>query len=243
MAATALRKSRVLLVEDQPLIREYVRSGLHSVVGGCITVGDYDGFIREVSKNPYDLIILDYALPRVTGLEILYGIRSGGFPCPYDIRAVMITGHNDAYVVGQAGKFDIDGLLAKPFSIKQLSQRIERVLQKSSAKEDVTYYQICLDQQVEAIRAERQWSPGTLLRTKPLWFTLKELENAHKHPTQEEIEIIFLKPGMRLAESVYSESGQLLIGEGIALSERVIHRLRQMSTENPQFSSVSIITE
>ena len=225
------RKMKILLVDDQPLIRAYVKAGLCDFAEACHVGADHEDFMRLIGREKYDIVILDHALPQVSGLEVLYGIRSGEFACPYDTRVVMITGYSDFSLATQAKKFDVDNLIVKPFSISTLIQKISGATQRPSAKEDITYYKDCLRQIVEDVRVLKRLPAGVVLPNKPLWYTAMELEKATRQSEPIRVDILNLQPGMCLAENVYSPNGQLLAGEGVELTERIIQRLRVVFAE------------
>jgi CheY-like chemotaxis protein len=213
------------------MVRDYLKVGLRDATEACDTAGGYEDFARLIEDNVYDVILLDHGLPRVSGLEILYGIRSGEFACPYDIKVVMITGFTDLPIIKQAKAFDVDALIAKPFSIAQLTQKIAHVMQHEAAKTEVEAYRQRLRQQAEDACRAKRWPVSLVIPGKPLWYTAAELEKAHKRSEYVPVEVCFLRPGMRLAENFYSPSGQLLISQGIALTERLIAHLQLISPD------------
>jgi DNA-binding response OmpR family regulator len=108
--------SRVLVVEDNLDLTNLVRSLLefenHSVdIFHTGTEG-----LANILANPYDLVILDWDLSGVSGLEILRQFRQTGAKTP----VIMLTGRSTVEDMEAGLDEGADDCLAKPFSMKEL---------------------------------------------------------------------------------------------------------------------------
>lgn len=121
-----LRDRRVLVVEDDPTVREvtvgYLRSAGHVVDEAA------DGFaaLRSAARTPPDLVVLDRMLPGIDGLEVARRLRE-----TRRLPIIMLTalGSTDDRIDGlEAGA---DDYLAKPFSPRELVLRVESILRRS----------------------------------------------------------------------------------------------------------------
>ncbi len=93
---------RVLLVEDDPDQAEIVRRALrrHEPPFEVTVVGDGAAGLDAVALRPYSIVLLDYSLPRMNGLEVLGRIRERGIQVP----VVMVTGQGDERIAVDAIK-------------------------------------------------------------------------------------------------------------------------------------------
>lgn len=118
--------AKILLVEDDPALAKLVRNWLgleHHIVE---SVDDGEEGLHRLKVGEYDLIILDWNLPKVTGVDILREFRNFGGSTP----VLMLTG-NDTISNKEEG-FDAgaDDYLTKPFHGKELTMRIKALLRR-----------------------------------------------------------------------------------------------------------------
>lgn len=90
------KKMLILLVEDNEDHAELTRTKLEQVKGYKIDVAK-DGYecIRKAKEKQYGIILTDYAMPRMNGLELMQRLKEEGIEVP----VVMLTGHGDEKVV------------------------------------------------------------------------------------------------------------------------------------------------
>ena len=122
-AASALK---VLIVDDQQSMRSLIRNGLQQLgVAQVREAPDGEEGLRALLTAPSHLVITDFNMPKVDGLELLRAIRAHA---PLKSTAViMLTGRADADLVKRAVQFGVNNYLAKPFTIAQLKEKIEGV--------------------------------------------------------------------------------------------------------------------
>lgn len=118
---------KVLLVEDEPKVVDFLRQGLHEQ-GYEIDVA-YDGKMGErlANQNKYDLIILDVIIPHINGYELCKLIREKDPHVP--VLMLTALGAMDDKLAG----FDsgADDYLVKPFEFKELMARIKALTKRS----------------------------------------------------------------------------------------------------------------
>jgi two-component system, OmpR family, response regulator len=122
--APAILRARVLVVEDEPGILDFVRRGLEAEGFSVSTAQDGIEGERLALKEPFDLVVLDLMLPGRGGLEILGSLRRERPALP--VIVLTARGEIEDRVAGlDAGAVDY---LSKPFSLAELLARVRAQL-------------------------------------------------------------------------------------------------------------------
>lgn len=117
---------KILLVEDEQKIADFVCKGLHAKnirVTHCV---DGDKGYELAHQNSHDAIVLDIMLPGRDGLEILRSLRHAGVDTP----VILLTARNELGDRVQGLEIGADDYLAKPFYLEELIARIYAVLRR-----------------------------------------------------------------------------------------------------------------
>ena len=118
---------RILLIEDDVRIAEFVRQGLMEVGYAVDWAASGTEGLRYALEGVYAACILDLMLPGLDGLALLKRVREQGIAMPVVILSAKHT--VDDRVAGL--KFGADDYLVKPFSIQELMARLEAVLRRN----------------------------------------------------------------------------------------------------------------
>ena len=122
----APQSSRVLVVEDEPLVARALREGLAGEgYGVTVAHSGEDGFYLA-STEPFDLIVLDRMLPGRDGLEVLSSLRRNGLLTPVLLLTAR-DGVEDRVAGLDAGA---DDYVAKPFAFVELLARLRALLRR-----------------------------------------------------------------------------------------------------------------
>ena len=119
---------KVLIIDDEMHIVELLRFNLET--SGYKTIYSYDGFdgfIKAKEEKP-DLILLDWMLPNISGIEVLKKIRQDA-----DLKkipVIMLTAKNMEDDKVEGLEVGADDYITKPFSIKELLARITSVMRR-----------------------------------------------------------------------------------------------------------------
>jgi signal transduction histidine kinase/ActR/RegA family two-component response regulator len=126
------RGERILLVEDEPALREMTHQFLAEngyLVRPCSTVGEATEIFRQ-EKVPFDLILSDVVLPDGRGTDLVFDFLG---ECP-DLAAVLVTGYTDERGDWQRAREAGLSLLQKPVEMAVLLDYVQRALKTSSAR-------------------------------------------------------------------------------------------------------------
>ena len=122
-------QKRILIVDDEPAIRDMVAFALRKGEYEPVHAGDAREAQTAIADRVPDLILLDWMLPGASGLELARRWRKDGLT--RDIPIIMLTarGEEDDRVGGfEAG---VDDYVVKPFSARELLARIRAVMRRS----------------------------------------------------------------------------------------------------------------
>lgn len=119
---------RVLVVDDNRHMRTLMREHLF-VMGfkDLLMAVDGEEALRMLGDADVDVVICDYKMPKMDGIELLQTVR-GGEKRLRDICFIMLTGHAEHDNVIEAKGAGVSGFLVKPISIKSLAEQLVHVL-------------------------------------------------------------------------------------------------------------------
>lgn len=123
----AAAKLKVMVIDDQLTMRSLVRASLQQI--GVNDVREYPGganALEDMKSNVPNIVISDYNMPGMDGLEFLRAIRAK--PEYKSTVFILLTGRADRDLVVQAVKLGANNYLVKPFTAAVLKQKIEQVV-------------------------------------------------------------------------------------------------------------------
>src|ERR687891_881249 len=118
----------VLVVDDEPIVREVVVRYLEREGHTTLEAGDGIAARAAIEKSPPDLVLLDVMLPGADGLDLCRWIRSSS-----ELPVIMLTarGEEADRIVGL--ELGADDYVTKPFSPRELAARVRSVLRRSGS--------------------------------------------------------------------------------------------------------------
>lgn len=166
---------RVLLVEDEPGIAQFISQGLNEAGYATDVATDGEEGLDYALAAEYDIIILDIMLPKIDGLQLLRKLRTQSLKTP-----VLLLTARDA-VEDRVRGLDAgaDDYLSKPFALSELLARLRALLRRPPMQQDTVLQVGDLEMDVSTREVRRA---GKSINLSPREFTL--LEYFMRHPRQ-----------------------------------------------------------
>ncbi|MDO7901116.1 response regulator [Pseudomonas sp. K1(2024)] len=125
-----MSKVNVLVVDDAPFIRDLVRKCLRNAFPGMVIEDAVDGrkAMAMLTKERFDLVLCDWEMPEMSGLELLAWCRQQ--PEMKAMQFIMVTSRGDKENVIQAIQAGVSDFVGKPFTNEQLLTKVKKSLQR-----------------------------------------------------------------------------------------------------------------
>ena len=115
---------RVLIVDDEPAIRRFLRTSLTAQRFSVIEAQDGKSALEEIQRHPIDLLVLDLGLPDIDGFEIINRLRHSGSSVPI----LVLSSRTDEAGKVRALDLGADDYVTKPFGVEELLARVRAAL-------------------------------------------------------------------------------------------------------------------
>ncbi len=115
---------RILLVDDETKVAIVLARGLKTLGRGyhIDTANSGEEALTKLTGAPYDLLLTDYQMPTMTGLDLTQAARS----FDPELRVVIMTAYGTANLRQTMKTLEINGYIEKPFTLAQLRQTIKQ---------------------------------------------------------------------------------------------------------------------
>ena len=131
--SVAARMPSVLLVDDERHIRQIVRLALAKQNLNIEEADNGEEAVRLLMQKPFDLVLLDMDLPKLSGGEVLKRVREN--PASPHLKVIVLSGQGDGDHLSGTIFSGADDFLTKPFSIVQLRARVTSALRLKQAQD------------------------------------------------------------------------------------------------------------
>ncbi len=123
---------RILIVEDESRIADFLNRGLRAEGHFCVIAVDGEEGLSLALDGDFDLILLDLVLPRMHGHEVCQQLRMKKISTPLMILTAMDS--VDDVITGL--RLGADDYMTKPFSFEELLARVDSVMRRSSTRSE-----------------------------------------------------------------------------------------------------------
>lgn len=121
---------KILLLEDEAMLRGTIEEYLNDLGHQVVSFSEGDVALESMEDQVYDLLILDINVPTVTGLEMVETLNNKGRSVP----VIFISALIDIDKISQAFELGASDYLKKPFHLKELGLRIDRIKREQRAR-------------------------------------------------------------------------------------------------------------
>jgi two-component system response regulator PhoP len=125
---------RLLLVEDEPVLRDQLANRLRKDGYAVDTAIDGEEGLYYATEYPIDLAIVDLGLPKISGIELIRKLRKQG----KDVPVLILTARNKWQDKVEGLESGADDYLAKPFHYEELAARVKALIRRSAGQADPT---------------------------------------------------------------------------------------------------------
>jgi putative nucleotidyltransferase with HDIG domain len=161
------RPSRILIVDDEIIIREILARKLSGLGYSCECCESGGDALAKLESTDYDLLLSDVVMPGIGGVELL----KEAFRIRPELAVILVTSVVDLELAVEALKHGAYDYITKPFSLEEVSVSVSRSLEKRRLLIENRNYERTLEEQVanrtqqlkEALEILRQTYQSTLL--------------------------------------------------------------------------------
>jgi DNA-binding response OmpR family regulator len=128
-----MRKSRILIADDEPAIRKFVRANLEARDYEIILATDGIEAIAAIEKELPDLVILDIMMPKMNGFEVCHQVREWS-----QIPIIILSARGTEMDKVKCLEMGADDYITKPFGVDELLARVKAVMRRVQASIEST---------------------------------------------------------------------------------------------------------
>lgn len=137
MEETDRRRKRILLVDDEEIIRRTLGRDVAEMGYGATAVADGEAAVAALQEDYYDLVLTDLCMEGISGIEVL---RKAKARSP-EIGVIILTGFGDIASAIEALRNGADDYLLKPYAHEDLAVRLRNCLEKQEMKKRLKVYE------------------------------------------------------------------------------------------------------
>jgi two-component system phosphate regulon response regulator PhoB len=126
----AARRLRIMVVEDEQDICSLLRYNLEACGYLVAEASDGEEAELQIKEQPPDLMLLDWMLPEMSGIELLRRVRRR--PETQSLPVIVVTARSEEADRVRAFETGADDLVVKPFSVSELVARVEALLRRAT---------------------------------------------------------------------------------------------------------------
>ncbi len=128
-----MRKPRILVADDEPAIRKFVRANLEARDYETILVPDGEEALAAIEKELPDLLILDLMMPKMDGFDVCRRLREWS-----QIPIIVLSARGGEMDKVKCLEMGADDYITKPFGVDELLARVKAVIRRVQASKEST---------------------------------------------------------------------------------------------------------
>jgi two-component system response regulator (stage 0 sporulation protein F) len=117
-------KTKILIVDDAGPVVVLCVNVLQALGYAVKGANRGDTAVELIRKEPFDLMVLDYKMPGMTGFDVFKQAKA----LHPTMNVILVTGHGTPDIVNEANRLGFAGILLKPFTSEELRGIVEKVL-------------------------------------------------------------------------------------------------------------------
>jgi two-component system, response regulator, stage 0 sporulation protein F len=117
-------KTKILIVDDAGPVVVLCVNVLQALGYAVKGANRGEVAVELIRKEPFDLMVLDYKMPGMTGFEVFQQVRT----LHPGMAVVLVTGHGTPEIINEATRLGFSAILLKPFTSDELRGTVEKVL-------------------------------------------------------------------------------------------------------------------
>ena len=121
-----MNRPKILVVDDTPFVAEHLKLLLEEDGYDVETLGDARQALERLRTRQYQLLITDYRMPELSGMDLIAAVRREGLPC----GVVLLTAYGDIDLVRSVMKAGADDFITKPYEPDRLCLVVARTLEQ-----------------------------------------------------------------------------------------------------------------
>ena len=125
--------TKVLVVDDDPILREFASVYLSSPAAQVETAADVDTALAQLQAQSFDIVLIDIEMPRRDGYELLKILRQDARTA--NLPIMMLTGREDIASIDLSYELGATAFTTKPVNWRQLSYQIRYLLRSARTEE------------------------------------------------------------------------------------------------------------
>ena len=117
---------KVLVVDDSAVMRQIIKKNLKELGFGELSEAENGAAgLKKAGEEPVDLIVSDWNMPNMTGLEFLKAVRADA--AIKGVAFIMVTSEADKEKIMEAVQAGVNQYIVKPFNAMQLEEKIKAI--------------------------------------------------------------------------------------------------------------------
>jgi response regulator RpfG family c-di-GMP phosphodiesterase len=205
----------VLVVDDEPAIRDLLFEGLKDSGFDCSVAANGSEALEQLRRRRFGLVLSDIDMPAMDGVKLLQRVKEA-HP---DVEVVMITGVVDVEVALRAMRMGANDYLTKPFNLEEVRLTVERAMEKRRLVLENREYQ----RDLEAKVAER--TVEVVLKRREIEELYEKLQTSYETTLE------------ALAAALDTRDTETQ-GHSVRVSEYTVVIARRMGVEEPELTEI-----